>query len=376
MTVKPPPTSTVRASPRLAPTDISSERQDGGGERADADAVEMHPQRRHHHHAAELGEHEGERQRETQEEHNRRQGQSPHSPPIDNSGLDLKGARFPNTPPEPELLDVRDGWGTRARDRDDRASQAVRQGRGARRGRPPRGERDRLRPARAERCREDDGGADPDDAAPARRGLGERRRDRRAPPSGPGSRADRARRPVRGGRRQPDRAPRTSRWSGVSTTSAARQARERARELLDEFELSYAGGRLVRTYSGGMRRRLDLAAAMVARPAVLVPRRADDRHRPAQQDRALGDDRGPGRARRDGAADDAVPRRGRPTRRAARGDRRRPRDRGRDAGRAEGRERRRAARGSARRPVDASMLRAVRLRRSRATDRFEQRAWC
>src|SRR6476469_5520980 len=46
-------------------------------------------------------------------------------------------------------------------------------------------------------------------------------------------------------------------------------ARERARELLEEFELSYAGGRLVRTYSGGMRRRLDLAAAMVARPAVL-----------------------------------------------------------------------------------------------------------
>jgi ABC-2 type transport system ATP-binding protein len=46
-------------------------------------------------------------------------------------------------------------------------------------------------------------------------------------------------------------------------------ARNRARELLDEFGLSDAGGRLVRTYSGGMRRRLDLAAAMVARPAVL-----------------------------------------------------------------------------------------------------------
>src|SRR5713226_4642 len=47
------------------------------------------------------------------------------------------------------------------------------------------------------------------------------------------------------------------------------EARRRAQELLDEFDLSYAGGRLVRTYSGGMRRRLDLAAAMVARPAVL-----------------------------------------------------------------------------------------------------------
>ena len=47
------------------------------------------------------------------------------------------------------------------------------------------------------------------------------------------------------------------------------QARERARELLSSFDLSDAGGRLVRTYSGGMRRRLDLAAALVARPPVL-----------------------------------------------------------------------------------------------------------
>jgi ABC-2 type transport system ATP-binding protein len=46
-------------------------------------------------------------------------------------------------------------------------------------------------------------------------------------------------------------------------------ARGRARELLAEFDLSDAGGRLVRTYSGGMRRRLDLAAALVARPPVL-----------------------------------------------------------------------------------------------------------
>jgi ABC-2 type transport system ATP-binding protein len=46
-------------------------------------------------------------------------------------------------------------------------------------------------------------------------------------------------------------------------------SRERARELLDTFELDDAGDRLVRTYSGGMRRRLDLAAALVARPPVL-----------------------------------------------------------------------------------------------------------
>jgi ABC-2 type transport system ATP-binding protein len=46
-------------------------------------------------------------------------------------------------------------------------------------------------------------------------------------------------------------------------------ARARARELLADFDLTEAGDRLVRTYSGGMRRRLDLAAALVARPPVL-----------------------------------------------------------------------------------------------------------
>jgi ABC-2 type transport system ATP-binding protein len=48
-----------------------------------------------------------------------------------------------------------------------------------------------------------------------------------------------------------------------------RQSRERARELLADFDLTDAGDRMVKTYSGGMRRRLDLAAALVARPPVL-----------------------------------------------------------------------------------------------------------
>ena len=48
-----------------------------------------------------------------------------------------------------------------------------------------------------------------------------------------------------------------------------RDARARAAELLDRFELTEAGGRAVRTYSGGMRRRLDLAASLVGRPEVL-----------------------------------------------------------------------------------------------------------
>ena len=46
-------------------------------------------------------------------------------------------------------------------------------------------------------------------------------------------------------------------------------ARERAHELLERFELTDAADRLTKTYSGGMRRRLDLAAALVARPPVL-----------------------------------------------------------------------------------------------------------
>jgi ABC-2 type transport system ATP-binding protein len=46
-------------------------------------------------------------------------------------------------------------------------------------------------------------------------------------------------------------------------------ARARARELLERFDLVEAAGRPVKTYSGGMRRRLDLAAALVAKPPVL-----------------------------------------------------------------------------------------------------------
>ena len=46
-------------------------------------------------------------------------------------------------------------------------------------------------------------------------------------------------------------------------------ARERAHELLERFELSDAADRPAKTYSGGMRRRLDLAAALVAHPPVL-----------------------------------------------------------------------------------------------------------
>jgi ABC-2 type transport system ATP-binding protein len=47
------------------------------------------------------------------------------------------------------------------------------------------------------------------------------------------------------------------------------RSRARARELLEEFDLEEAADRPTKTYSGGMRRRLDLAAALVAKPDVL-----------------------------------------------------------------------------------------------------------
>jgi oleandomycin transport system ATP-binding protein len=52
---------------------------------------------------------------------------------------------------------------------------------------------------------------------------------------------------------------------GLST----RDARARAKELLDAFDLSDAAGKYVKQYSGGMRRRLDLAASLVGRPQFL-----------------------------------------------------------------------------------------------------------
>jgi ABC-2 type transport system ATP-binding protein len=47
-------------------------------------------------------------------------------------------------------------------------------------------------------------------------------------------------------------------------------SRSRAHELLEQFELTEAADRPVKTYSGGMRRRLDLAGALVADPPVLL----------------------------------------------------------------------------------------------------------
>jgi len=49
----------------------------------------------------------------------------------------------------------------------------------------------------------------------------------------------------------------------------ARDARRRADELLERFDLTEAANRIAKGYSGGMRRRLDLAASLVAAPPIL-----------------------------------------------------------------------------------------------------------
>ncbi|OBG61333.1 MULTISPECIES: daunorubicin/doxorubicin resistance ABC transporter ATP-binding protein DrrA [unclassified Mycobacterium] len=46
-------------------------------------------------------------------------------------------------------------------------------------------------------------------------------------------------------------------------------ARARAKQLIDEFDLAYAADRRVKTYSGGMRRRIDIACGLVVRPQVV-----------------------------------------------------------------------------------------------------------
>ncbi len=102
-----------------------------------------------------------------------------------------------------------------------------------------------------------------------------------------GAARDRPVRAVRGGRREPDR-----RREPLDVRAAVpprpRPARLRAEGAARAVRSEDAADRPVKTYSGGMRRRLDLAAALVGRAAAAVPRRADHRSRPAQPASACG----------------------------------------------------------------------------------------
>ena len=69
---------------------------------------------------------------------------------------------------------------------------------------------------------------------------------------------------------------------------AGRGARSAPTSCSSSSTSTDAADRVVKTYSGGMRRRLDLASALIGRPPAAVPRRADHRPRPAQPARHVG----------------------------------------------------------------------------------------
>ncbi len=154
--------------------------------------------------------------------------------------------------------------------------------------------------------------------ARARRGGRARRCARRRP----AAHADRPGGAVRRRRRAADR-PREPRDGRAPLPHDPRPAaRARALELLEQFGLTEAANRTARTYSGGMRRRLDLAASLIATPPVLFL----DEPTTGLDPRSRLDvwefiKRAP-RRRLDAAADDAVPRGGRLSRGPHRGDRR------------------------------------------------------
>ena len=91
-----------------------------------------------------------------------------------------------------------------------------------------------------------------------------------------------------------------------------REARAAAGEVLERMGLTDAAGRLVRTYSGGMRRRLDLGASLVGHPQLLLLDEPTTGLDPPQPRRALGRHPRPRRRRNRRAAHHPVPGRGRP----------------------------------------------------------------
>ena len=86
---------------------------------------------------------------------------------------------------------------------------------------------------------------------------------------------------------------------GAPADGSPSATRSRARAaLLARFGIEHAADRQVGTYSGGMRRRLDLAACLVVHRPGRLPRRADDRPGPGAPGRHVGRDRGPRGGRR------------------------------------------------------------------------------
>ena len=134
---------------------------------------------------------------------------------------------------------------------------------------------------------------------------------------------DQPHRPVRRGRRSRPATENLLMMGRLCHWAGDRPEAARA-ELLEQFDLVGRSRQGRRTYSGGMRRRLDLAATLVGDAAGDLPRRADDRARPAQPQRNVGGHRRLVDGRRRHPPHHPVPRGGRPARRRDRGGRRRP----------------------------------------------------
>ena len=90
-----------------------------------------------------------------------------------------------------------------------------------------------------------------------------------------------------------------------------RDAQARAAELLEWFDLTDAADRPAKTYSGGMRRRLDLAASLVGRPVVIFLDEPTTGLDPSKREDMWGSSAALVARRLDRAAHHPVPRRGR-----------------------------------------------------------------
>ena len=175
-----------------------------------------------------------------------------------------------------------------ARDQRARPAQVLWRRARARRRRPRRGARDGARPARPQRRRQDDGRARHGDAAGARCRRGA---------ASPASTSCKDAAKVR------ERIGLAGQYAAIDENLTGLEnlvmvgrlygmrrapATVRGRELLDRFDLTEAAGRPAKTYSGGMRRRLDLGGGARRQAAGPVPRRADDRPGSAQPPRSSG----------------------------------------------------------------------------------------
>ena len=81
------------------------------------------------------------------------------------------------------------------------------------------------------------------------------------------------------------------------------ETRARSRmQLLERFSLTDAAARKASTYSGGMRRRLDIAMSLIGNPPIIFLDEPDDRPGPRGAHRGVGRHQGSCQARHDGAA--------------------------------------------------------------------------